>query len=457
MAAVGGGVILAVTGGLAAPVVAAGVTGLGTAAAAAGTAVGLGHAAVAVGGAIAAFGAALSGLGTAGAVVLFGATGAGLTGWKLTRRWGDLEEFEFVPLTKVTMRRTVGFDIPASDAKSVKMLDEAIEAGNGTVVEDMMVHGVDGIELAVFAGSHLERRECVVRPGSPTEARPANVEVPTTSIICFRFARDVDVQERAVHLAIFATGWLQDEEDFTKPWAEAARICFPSSGHLAIRWETKGLQNLNTMFKSLVTNEVARTSASFWLKGAAAGAATAGSYAAMAACWPVAIISAMTNLDNAWLVCIERARLAGQCLAHVLADRQTVGQRPVTLVGHSMGARLLFYCLLELYRMKEFNVVDDVVLLGTPVSTRPDKWRKVRATASGRVVNGYLRGDWALAFFYRYLEWGLTVAGLSEVKVPGVENVHLEGLGIKGHSDYPNHISDILSKMRIGERRLFVC
>merc|ERR1719436_1299737 len=100
-----------------------------------------------------------------------------------------------------------------------------------------------------------------------------------------------------------------------------------------------------------------------------------------------------------------------------------------------MGARLLFYCMLELHRMGEFHVVDDVVLLGTPASTRLVNWRKVRAVASGRVVNGYLRGDWALAFFYRYLEFGLTVAGLSEVQVPGVENVDLKGLGIKGHSD----------------------
>jgi hypothetical protein len=272
----------------------------------------------------------------------------------------------------------------------------------------------------------------------------------------YRLVRNVDIQERAAHVAIFVSGWLQTDEDFTKPWAEAARVCFPSSGHLAIRWETKGLQNLEKMFKDMLTSQVASTSASVWLKAVAGGTATAGSFAAMAAVWPVTIITAMSNLDNAWLVSIERAKLAGHCLAHVLADRQSVGQRPVTLVGHSMGARLLFYCMLELYRLGEFHVVDDVVLLGTPVSTRPEKWRKVRAAASGRVVNGYLRGDWVLAFFYRYLEWGLTVAGLSSVNVPGVENVNLKGLGIKAHSDYPNHITDILSKMRIGERSVFI-
>merc|ERR1719215_2241480 len=159
------------------------------------------------------------------------------------------------------------------------------------------------------------------------------------------------------------------------------------------------------------------------------------------------IISTMAGLDNAWLVAAERATQAGKCLAQVLVDRKTVGQRPVTLIGHSMGARLLVYCLCELYDMGEFNVVDDVVLLGTPVTTGAKKWQKVRAVASGRVLNGYLGSDWVLAFLYRYLEWGITVAGLSKVDVEGVDNVDLSGIGISGHDDYRKHFPDILAQV----------
>merc|ERR1740121_1900308 len=118
-----------------------------------------------------------------------------------------------------------------------------------------------------------------------------------------------------------------------------------------------------------------------------------------------------------------------------------------------MGARVIFYCLLELYEMGEFNVVDEVVLMGAPVQTKGKEWVQARSVVCGRFVNCYLWQDWILAFLYRYLEWGLSVAGLSKVNTPGVENVDLGGLGIKSHNDYPNHMLDILTLVRMGERQ----
>uniref|UniRef100_A0A1I8FNY8 Transmembrane and coiled-coil domain-containing protein 4 n=1 Tax=Macrostomum lignano TaxID=282301 RepID=A0A1I8FNY8_9PLAT len=76
--AVGGGLLIGLTGGLAAPLVAAG-------------------AGVIIGGA----GAAAIGT-AAGAAVLgsvFGVAGAGLTGWKMRKRVGSLAQFQFVQLT----------------------------------------------------------------------------------------------------------------------------------------------------------------------------------------------------------------------------------------------------------------------------------------------------------------------------------------------------------------------
>lgn len=49
-------------------------------------------------------------------------------------------------------------------------------------------------------------------------------------------------------------------------------------------------------------------------------------------------------IDNPWSVCQRRSAQVGRHLAEVLLQRQH-GRRPVTLIGFSLGARVIYYCL----------------------------------------------------------------------------------------------------------------
>lgn len=66
---------------------------------------------------------------------------------------------------------------------------------------------------------------------------------------------------------------------------------------------------------------------------------------------PITLVKLTDVIDNTWTLAIERADMAGIELAHALASRLQ-GTRPVTLVGHSIGARVIYSCLKELYRLK---------------------------------------------------------------------------------------------------------
>jgi len=147
----------------------------------------------------------------------------------------------------------------------------------------------------------------------------------------------------------------------------------------------------------------------------------------------------------------DRAKQAGKLLASVIAERHTVGGRPVSLVGFSMGARLIFYCLQELHRLGEFHCIADVTLFGAPVSTTflpgnksREAWERARAVVAGRFVNGYIRSDWVLAFLYRYMEWGVRVAGLEKVCIDGIENFDLSEV-VASHDQYPDKLGKALA------------
>ena len=60
--------------------------------------------------------------------------------------------------------------------------------------------------------------------------------------------------------------------------------------------------------------------------------------------WPAALVSSAALIDNSWSMAINRAERAGEALAEVLMQR-VQGNRPVTLAGYSMGARVIFYAL----------------------------------------------------------------------------------------------------------------
>jgi hypothetical protein len=120
----------------------------------------------------------------------------------------------------------------------------------------------------------------------------------------------------------------------------------------------------------------------------------------------------------------------------------------MTLIGFSLGARVIFYALIELARQKAFGIVQDVFLLGATVTAPTRTWCETRSVVSGRYVNAFAKNDWVLNYLFRATSGGLNaVAGLRPIKdVPGLENVEVTDK-IAGHMSYRAFMPLILDQL----------
>jgi len=114
---------------------------------------------------------------------------------------------------------------------------------------------------------------------------------------------------------------------------------------------------------------------------------------------PVALTKLAYLIDNPWTVSQARADMAGLILADSLIDRN-LGSRPITLVGFSLGARVIFACLKELAKRGAFGLVQNVYMFGTPLVAKKEEYIKARAIIPGRFVNGYATNDWILGKYW---------------------------------------------------------
>lgn len=151
---------------------------------------------------------------------------------------------------------------------------------------------------------------------------------------------------------------------------------------------------------------------------------------------PVVLTKLAYLIDNPWAVSLDRATSAGLILADSIIDRN-LGTRPITLVGYSLGSRVIFSCLRELARKGAYGLVQNVYMFGSPVVVAPDEWVRARTVVSGRFVNAYNGNDWILGYLFRLTNGGIRrVAGLAPIMdIPGVENMDVSEF-VVGHMDY---------------------
>ena len=244
-----------------------------------------------------------------------------------------------------------------------------------------------------------------------------------------------ELENRRLRVTIGINGWLTSKEDVLKPW----RSLGDSTEVFALRYEMEALLELGNSLQNMVSSyawsyikiEILKRTvlATLW-----------------SALWPIYLVKMATSIDNPFAVAKSRSEKAGQVLADAIINKAQ-GERPVTLIGYSLGARVIYSCLNSLAERKAFGLVENVILIGAPIPSTSSNWKILRSVVSGKIVNVYSENDYILAFLYRATSMQYGVGGLQKIDgVIGVENLNLSN-EVSGHLRYPNLIGKILRRV----------
>lgn len=236
--------------------------------------------------------------------------------------------------------------------------------------------------------------------------------------------RKIELEYRRLRVAVGVSGWLTSQDEVVEPW----KVIGPGMESFALRFELEAMMNLGNSLTSMIKSAAWGYAKSEIIKRTVFASLMAG-------LWPLALLKVSRVIDNPWSVASYRASRAGEVMADALINKAQ-GERPVTLIGYSLGARVIYQALQTLADRKAFGLIDSVVLVGAPTPSTSSEWRKIRSVVSGRVVNVFSTNDYILAFLYRSSSIQYGVAGLQAIPfVKGVENVDVSDM-VTGHTSY---------------------
>ena len=219
-------------------------------------------------------------------------------------------------------------------------------------------------------------------------------------------------------------------------WKEGLEKNYPNNPWYEVKWESKRLKDIGQLI-AISTGKGA-------FKKGLIEAAKRASRGAARKINPISLLYDLFVLSkNPWHTAMVRASMTGNLLADILAR---VKRKQFILLGHSLGARVVFYtlCSLGTNTSKRVQVAH---LLGGAVG-RDDRngWKLAVNTTKSGIRNYYSENDDVLHYFYKFGTFFQSdPIGRSPLRPPmrGFRNYNVTKT-VRGHPYYKPNLAKIL-------------
>ncbi len=229
---------------------------------------------------------------------------------------------------------------------------------------------------------------------------------------------------------LFINGFLSQKNQDCSDWESAVSKRYRLNPYYYVTWESKTLLDMGKVFSAGVAGAIIRLVAG-----------------KLASKWnPLAWSSLITDLlGNPWHSAMVKSAMTGILLADLLA--RTKNDNGFILMGHSLGARVIYY-LLNALSTKRKRIIQDVYLLGGAVG-KDEEWNTAAKSVKGKIYNCYSHNDSVLKILYQIAN-GFSSApiGINMIETGGesVQNFDATSV-VDGHMVYKENFDKILARL----------
>ena len=311
-------------------------------------------------------------------------------------------------------------------------------AGTGTAIGSLSGAALTSASLAAL-GSTVAGGTMVVT------AAGAAIGAWQGGLIANTYAREVaDFRVRRINegsgkgpAVICLDGFLtQGIKGVEKEWVDGLARSFPGSPWYHILWESKALADLGAMAAIGLHKNGIPHLANLATKAMKKPSMGLGS-----------VLMGLQLAGNPWHVAMVKSMMTGALIADMLC--RTTQKRKFILVGHSLGARVIFYALENLATRKGAPKVAHAILLGGAVGRDPQHWETAAKSVSGKIVNCYSRQDDVLKYLYKTgTAFTSDPVGRGPIdsdsdQIANVDATHL----VAGHTAYKPVLSQVMAEV----------
>lgn len=249
------------------------------------------------------------------------------------------------------------------------------------------------------------------------------------SIDKFKITKHKDGNYPAI---ITISGFTSEDKDNRKDWEKCISRIYPDREWFHLEWNSKKIpfdkEPMTKMPDILKTNEIKKPKYLKFIKYAV---------------YRTNILLHLSDIfiNNYWHVAVRNSSKTGECLAEILSACQ---KKEFVLIGHSLGARVIYNCLNHLYEKKLTSNIIEIHLLGGAVENDTEKWLRASFMVKKHIYNYYSFYDMVLTSSYRIGMLSFFPIGLYQIKNEKVVNLPSSRF-IKGHTEYIKRFSIVFS------------